>query len=66
MNIVYLIENGFDVSNNLPTDYASFYDYYCHIHDCKNSMVAELRDTIYNDKNNWSDLELALGKYWNS
>lgn len=63
MNITYLIGNGFDIGLELKTDYKSFYPFF--ISNAKNNNM--LRIEIEKDKNNsfenWSDLELSLGKY---
>lgn len=62
MNVLYLIGNGFDKSLGLKTAYSDFYDYYCSLDD-KDERVCALKNEIEADKQNWADLELALGKY---
>jgi len=62
MNIVFLIGNGFDLNLGMKTRYSDFYDYYI----SKNSsskLIQKLKHEIDGNLKNWSDLELALGKY---
>lgn len=62
MNILYIIGNGFDLNLNLKTSYLDFYDYYLKTNsDC--SHVENLKNLIKKDLPNWSDLEIALGRY---
>ena len=64
MNIVYLIGNGFDLKQGMRTKYEHFYDYYLsQAKDDDSPFVKMLKDDILKNKENWSDLELALGKY---
>lgn len=62
MNIVYLIGNGFDLSKGLPTAYNDFYKYYLEQPN-RNSQIEKLKESIGDKRDNWSDLEEALGKY---
>ena len=62
MNIVYLIGNGFDLSKNLPTEYKDFYDYYSS-KSSEDSDIIKLKNSIDEDRENWSDLEQKLGEY---
>ena len=62
MNILYFIGNGFDINVGLKTRYSDFYEYYKSI-DSKNELVANLKKNIAENIVNWSDLELAFGKY---
>ena len=62
MNILHIIGNGFDLNLGLKTSYKDFYDYYKSIESSKNS-INNLKTKISNNYKNWSDLELALGKY---
>jgi len=62
MNILFMLGNGFDLNLGLKTSYNDFYSYY----KSKNSQshqVLKLKEHIANNFENWSDLELALGKY---
>lgn len=60
MNITFLIGNGFDINLGLKTRYADFYDYYQE-HASEDSMILQLMRED-NNKENWADLELALGE----
>lgn len=62
MNITYIIGNGFDVNLGLKTKYSDFYDYYRN-QPSPSKEVKQLKENIDRNKENWSDLELALGKY---
>jgi len=64
MNIVYLIGNGFDLNLGLQTKYQHFYDYYLtHSEGNDSPHIKDLKDHIKNNRENWSDLEFALGDY---
>ena len=60
MNILFLIGNGFDINLGLRTRYVDFYDYF-QKHASKNNVIYQWMETD-GDKENWSDLELALGE----
>lgn len=62
MNITFLMGNGFDINLGLNTRYRNFYDYYKKL-PSNNTLIEELKKNIRNDYENWSDLEIALGKY---
>jgi hypothetical protein len=62
MNTLFFIGNGFDLSLGLKTSYNDFYKYYTN-QLSKNDSIKELKKSISSDLKNWSDLELALGKY---
>jgi hypothetical protein len=62
MNVIFLIGNGFDLNLGLKTKYSDFYEYYKKVISTSKS-INELKDEITGDLKNWSDLELALGKY---
>ena len=62
MNILFIIGNGFDLNLGMKTRYSDFYKYYKSIPSQSNS-VNKLKNAISKDIENWSDLELALGKY---
>ena len=62
MNIVHIIGNGFDLNLDLKTSYRHFYEYYKN-QESKNENIKLLKKEIDSDSENWSDLELALGKF---
>ena len=62
MNITYIIGNGFDVNLGLKTRYQDFYDYYQN-QSSPSEEVKQLKANIDRNKENWADLELALGEY---
>jgi hypothetical protein len=62
MNILFFIGNGFDLNLGLKTSYPDFYTYYTKI-SSSSSLVNKLKKDISSDLKDWSDLELALGKY---
>ena len=62
MNITYIIGNGFDVNLGLKTRYQDFYDYYQN-QPSPSEEVKQLKAHIDRNKENWADLELALGEY---
>ena len=61
MNLLFVIGNGFDLQLGLPTSYQDFYRYYTSTLS-QSEAVARLKKVISKDSQNWSDLELALGK----
>lgn len=62
MNITYIIGNGFDLCLGLKTRYQDFYDYYQN-QPSPSEEVKQLKANIDRNKENWADLELALGEY---
>ena len=64
MNILYIIGNGFDLAQGMKTQYANFYPYYL---KCKspNKVVGLLKKEITENIGDWSDMEIALGKFTN-
>lgn len=62
MNILHIIGNGFDLNLGMKTSYKDFYEYYNSL-DSSNEIVNELKKNINDNYKNWSDLELAIGKY---
>lgn len=72
MKVTYILGNGFDLNFGLKSSYHDFYKYYVQ-QDCESDAVDSLKKrlrTYLNEGNenneeniNWSDLELALGKY---
>ena len=63
MNIVYLIGNGFDLNLGMRTRYNDFYHYLFKLEEKVISHIADLKRNIEDNRDNWSDLELALGGY---
>lgn len=61
MNLLFVIGNGFDLQLGLPTSYHDFYQYYIKT-PSSSEAIARLKKIISSDQQNWSDLELALGK----
>lgn len=61
MNLLFVLGNGFDLQLGLPTSYHDFYQYYVNT-PSSSTAIARLKDEISADQQNWSDLELALGK----
>ena len=62
MNVLFVIGNGFDLQLGLPTSYRDFYKYYCRITSFR-EPISQLKNDIKENYENWSDLELSLGKY---
>ena len=70
MRILYLLGNGFDLQLDLKTRYEDFYKYYSKL-PSSDSRIKSLKDHINNNNIetrdgkiiDWSDLEMALGKY---
>lgn len=62
MNITFLIGNGFDLNLGLKTSYKDFYRYY-NAQPSKSELIEKLKKNIGVNHINWSDLEVALGKY---
>lgn len=58
MNITFLIGNGFDLNLKLNTRYSDFFKYYI-----ENAPKDLLSESIKNDYEMWSDLELGLGEF---
>lgn len=63
MNFLYLIGNGFDVNLKIRTDYQSFYDYYLAQVSADDAVKMVKNDMEKNRYEQWSDLELGLGKF---
>lgn len=62
MNVLFIIGNGFDLQIGLPTRYSDFYQYYVSL-ESKSDSVNRLKKAIKDGPGDWSDLEMALGKY---
>lgn len=62
MQISFLIGNGFDLNLNMKTSFHDFLQYYLKKEN-DSLNVLNLKNFIIQDIKEWSDLELALGKY---
>lgn len=62
MNITFLIGNGFDINIGMNTRYNQFYDYY-KVQSSKTQSIIDIKKSIEKVRENWSDLEIALGHY---
>ena len=60
MNILYIIGNGFDKAQGMATSYPEFYEY---LKRKKCSPRLEQMKKEFNNKELWSDMEIALGIY---
>ncbi len=58
MNVTFLIGNGFDLNLKLNTRYSDFYKYYI-----ENDPKDLLSESIKDDYEMWSDLEVGLGEF---
>ncbi|MCD7968789.1 MAG: bacteriophage abortive infection AbiH family protein [Alistipes sp.] len=64
MNIVFLVGNGFDLNLGMKTRYGDFYDYYLAKSPTESTTnIHQLQSNLKEDRENWSDLEEALGQY---
>jgi len=64
MNIVYLIGNGFDLNLGMKTRYSDFCKYYTSLpNDNDADVIRRLKEDMTANIENWSDFELALGKF---
>lgn len=63
--VTFMIGNGFDINLGLKTAYSSFYKYYLSSQQCLNDdpLIIKMKSELRADIANWSDLEIALGKY---
>lgn len=62
MEVVFIIGNGFDINLGMKTRYSDFLTYYQSVKS-SSEAVNNLKKEISKDFYNWSDLELALGRY---
>lgn len=62
MKLLYFIGNGFDINLGMKTRYHDFYEQYKTIAS-KSELIKGLKKEIAAGIINWSDLELAFGKY---
>jgi hypothetical protein len=63
MRILHIMGNGFDLNLGLKTRYEDFYAYYKQVSSLNSQEIESLKISIGSDLANWSDLELAFGKY---
>ena len=68
MNIVHIVGNGFDLNLGLKTSYKNFYEFYIKQESKSNNVVLlkkEIESYLDNKPTieNWSDLELELGRF---
>ena len=66
MNVTFIIGNGFDLNIGLKTSYKHFIDFYMDPEVNKtnedNELINSFKELIKQNKGNWSDVELELGK----
>lgn len=61
MNILYILENGFDKAQGMATSYPEFYKYLMDNSENCSNMLQILKDEINENKELWSDMEEAFG-----
>lgn len=61
MNIVYILGNGFDKAQDMATSYPEFYKYL--EFEKRSALIEMLKKEIKSDKEQWSDMEEAFGKF---
>ena len=61
MNIVYILGNGFDKAQDMATSYPEFYKYL--EFEKRSALIEMLKNEIKSDKEQWSDMEEAFGKF---
>ena len=63
MNILYILGNGFDKAQGMATSYPEFYNYLMTNSDNCGDMLQLLKNEISDDKELWSDMEIAFGHF---
>jgi hypothetical protein len=64
MNITFLIGNGFDINIGMKTRYRDFYEYYTKLPTKgKSSLIKDLKNSLQEDLDKWSDFEIQFGQY---
>ena len=63
MNITFLLGNGFDIGLGMKSGYKNFYPYFIEKSSNDNMIKKEIEADKKEDYPNWSDLEIALGKF---
>lgn len=61
MNIVYILGNGLDKAQGMATSYPEFYKY-LDLEE-RSALIELLKKEIKSDKEQWSDMEEAFGKF---
>ena len=61
MNVVYILGNGFDKAQGMATSYPEFYKY-LDLEE-RSALIEQLKKEIKSDKEQWSDMEEAFGKF---
>ncbi len=62
MKTLYILGNGFDMAQHMATSYGDFYKYLESV-EIHNKSLKRMMEDIKNQPENWSDLELELGKF---
>ena len=63
MNITFLFGNGLDIGLGLESGYKSFYPYFIENASEDNIIKTQIEGERKDNYPNWSDLEVALGKF---
>lgn len=63
MRVTFLIGNGFDINLGLNTRYKDFIDVYKKPNENDDVIIKTFKNHLVENKENWSDAELAFGKY---
>lgn len=66
MNITYMLGNGFDIGLDLKSGYMNFYPYFIEKASKDNIIKNEIEKDKKDNYPNWSDLEVALGRFTKS
>lgn len=61
-SLLYIIGNGFDLAQGMKSRYGDFYPYYLN-QESSNEAIQLLKNEIKGNIGDWSDMELALGKF---
>ena len=63
MRVTFLIGNGFDINLGLNTRYKDFIDVYKKPNENDDVVIKTFKNHLVENKENWSDAELAFGKF---
>lgn len=63
MNVLYIIENGFDKAQGMNTSYPDFYKYLRTLPNNDNPLLEKLINSISDRYELWSDMEKGLGLF---
>lgn len=66
MNILYFFGNGLDKAQGMKTSYPEFYDFLNKNSDNCSPLLKKMKQSIQDDKELWSDMELAFGNFTSS